>query len=243
MKKYTHSTYGDRIADTYDQWYSAYEPSTIQTLVDLARGGRAPELGIGTGRIAIPIHQEGVEVYGIDASQAMLAKVKSKPGGEDIQVSIGNFTDVDVEGNFDLIFVVFNTFFDLDTQEEQIRCFKNVADHLTSGGVFIIEAFVPDMARFTNWQTVRVTDLDEDGVRLELSQLDLVNQQVTNQHVFLTEESTRFFPVKLRYIWPSEMDLMVRLAGMELRHRWSNWEGDPLTNDSGRHISVYGLAQ
>lgn len=151
MKKYTNSTYGDRIADIYDQWYSEYERSTIQTLVDLARGGRALELGIGTGRIAIPIHQEGVEVYGIDASQAMLAKLKSKPGGEDIQVSIGNFTDVDVEGNFDLIFVVFNTFFDLDTQEEQIRCFKNVADHLTSGGVFVIEAFVPDMARFSDW--------------------------------------------------------------------------------------------
>jgi SAM-dependent methyltransferase len=243
MKKYTQSTYGDRISEIYDLWYSEFEQSIIQTLARFAQGGRALELGIGTGRIAIPLHQEGIEVYGIDASQAMLAKLKSKPGGEDIHVSIGNLADVDVEGHFNLIFVVANTIFALTAQNEQVSCFKNVADHLTPSGVFVVEAFVPNLARFTDRQTVRVIDMDENGVRLEVSRLDLVNQQITGQQVFLTEEGSRLFPVKIRYAWPSEMDLLARHAGMTLQHRWSSWEGDPFTNDSTRHISVYGHAQ
>lgn len=243
MKNYTESTYGDRISEIYDLWYSEYDQSMIKTLARFAQGGRALELGIGTGRIAIPLHQEGIEVYGIDASQAMLAKLKSKPGGEDIHVSIGDIAEVDVEGYFNLIFVAFNTVFALDTQDKQIRCFKNVANHLKPGGVFVVEAFVPNLARFTDRQTVRVINMDENGVRLEVSQLDIVNQQVTSQQVFLSEEGVHFYPVKIRYAWPSEMDLLARLAGMTLKHRWSSWDGDLFTKDSTRHISIYGLAQ
>jgi SAM-dependent methyltransferase len=240
MNEYSESTYGERIADFYDDLYPDLDQALIETLVDLARGGRALELGIGTGRIALPLSQAGVEVHGIDASSAMLAKLKAKPGAEKIHISSGNFADIAIEGHFDLIFVVFNTFFALQNQSEQIRCFKNVTNHLTTDGVFVIEAFIPDMTRYIDRQTVRVIDLDERGVRLEVSQLELVNQQVKSQHVFLTKEGTRLFPIKIRFAWPSELDLMATLAGLKLQHRWGSWDRDQVTDDSGRHISVYG---
>ena len=242
MKKYSASTYGERIADFYDDIYSDLDQSLIKTLVDFSRGGRALELGIGTGRVALPLSQAGVEVHGVDASSDMLAKLQDKPGAEKIHLSTGNFADLAVEGHFELIFIVFNTFFGLQNQSEQIRCFKNVAKRLTSNGVFVIEAFVPDMTRFTDRQTIRVIDMDEHGVRLEVSQLELVNQRITGQQVFLTEDGARLFPVKIRFAYPSELDLMATLAGLKLQHRWGSWDRDQLTDDSNRHISVYGRA-
>lgn len=243
MKDYSESTYGELIAEVYDQWYSDFDQSTISTLVDLSQGGRALELGIGTGRVALPLHQAGIEVHGIDASKAMLAKLKTKPGGEKIQVTLGNFADVNVEGRFDLIFVVFNTFFALLTQEEQIRCYKNVANRLTPKGVFLIEVFVPDMARFVDNQTVRVIASDENNVRLEATRVDMLKQLTNSKHIYLSEEGIRMFPVKVRYAWPAELDLMARLAGLSLQHRWGTWRKDNLTNESGKHISVYGHSQ
>jgi SAM-dependent methyltransferase len=240
MKEYSSSTYGNHIAEFYDEMYPAFDQATIKTLAKLSRGGRALELGIGTGRIALPLSQAGVEIHGIDASTAMLAKLQAKPDAENIHTSTGNFADVAVEGLFSLIFIVFNTFFALQDQDEQIRCFKNVAKHLTSDGVFVIEAFIPDMTRYIDRQTVRVTDQDEHRVQLEVSQLELVEQRVRSHHVVLTEDGTRLFPVKIRFAWPSELDLMAKIAGLELRHRWGSWERDRLTDDSGRHISVYG---
>lgn len=243
MNEYSESTYGERIADFYDDLYPDLDQAIIETLVDLARGGRALELGIGTGRIALPLSQAGVEVHGIDASSAMLAKLRAKPGADKIHTSTGNFADLAVEGQFNLIFVVFNTFFALQDQAEQIRCFKHVAKHLTSDGVFVIEAFIPDMTRYIDRQTVRVIDMDEHGVRLEVSQLELVNQQVRSRIVFLTEEGARLFPIKIRFAWPSELNLMATLAGLKLQHRWGSWDGDQLTDDSRRHISIYGRAE
>lgn len=240
MKEYSASTYGDRIAEFYDEFYSDLDQSLIKTLVDLSHGGRALELGIGTGRVALPLSQAGVEVHGIDGSLDMLAKLKAKPGAEKILISTGDFADIAVEGQFDLIFVVFNTFFNLQTQVEQVRCFRNVARHLTSNGVFVIEAFVPDMTRFTDQQTIRVIDMDEHGVRLEVSQVELVKQQVRSQHVYLTEDGARIFPIKIRFAYPSELDLMAALAGLELQHRWGSWEREQLTDESNSHISVYG---
>ena len=240
MEEYSESTYGDRIAEVYDQWYSDIDLSMIETLAELANGGCALELGIGTGRIALPMHQAGIEMHGIDASKAMLGKLKSKPGGDKIQFAVGDFAAVDIEGQFDLIFVVFNTFFALMSQELQVRCFKNVAKKLTPAGVFVIEAFIPDMKRFDNHQTVRVTASEDNTVRLEASQVDMIAQKTNSKHISISEEGIRIFPVKLRYAWPAELDLMAQLAGLSLKHRWSSWRRDELSSTSLKHISVYG---
>lgn len=239
MDSYQEDTYGQRIAGMYDEWYSGHEPATIETLKELAQGGRALELGIGTGRIALPLQGAGVEVHGIDASEAMVAKLREKPGGDSIPVTLGNFADVAVEGRYDLIFVLFNTFFALLTQEEQVRCFSNVAQHLESQGVFLIEAFVPDMQRFDRRQTVRATTVNQDQVRLETTLLDPSTQQITSQSVVLSEQGVRLYPVKLRYAWHSELDLMARLAGLQLKHRWGGWGKSAFAADSSMHVSVY----
>ena len=243
MDSYNEATYGERIADIYDEWYRTYDEAAIATLSELAQGGRALELGIGTGRIALPLQRKGIEVYGIEASAAMLAKLRAKPGGENIPVTLGNFAEVAVEGQFALIYVLFNTFFALLTQDEQIRCFENVAQHLSADGVFVIEAFVPDMTRYDGRQAVRVVSIGDNELRLDAAQLDPVNQQITSQHVVLTEQGVRLYPVKLRYVWPSELDLMARLAGLCLQQRWGSWERTAFSADSVRHISVYGHAQ
>lgn len=240
MDEYDQTTYGGRISGIYDELYSEFDERSIDTLTELAQGGPALELGIGTGRIALPLQQRRVEVHGIDASKAMLEQLRAKPGGEDIPISLGDFGEVAIEGQFCLIYVVFNTFFALLTQAAQIACFENAAKRLSSHGVFVLEVFVPDMTRFTDQQTFRTTQLGEDRIQLEASRHDPVSQHVTSQHIFITGEGTRFYPVKLRYAWPSELDLMARLAGMELKHRWGDWDRSEFTADSGKHISVYG---
>lgn len=242
MKKYSESTYGDQIADVYDDWYTDLDQAIIPTLVELVQGGRALELGIGTGRVALPLHQAGVEVHGIDASQAMVEKLQAKPGSELIPVSIGNFADVAVEGQFDLIYVVFNTFFALSSQEEQILCMQNAATKLTPNGIFLMEVFFPNMARYVDQQTVRATAIDDHRVQLEATRIDMINQQIVSQHTVLSDEGIRLYPVKIRYAWPAELDLMARLAGLTLQHRWGTWRKDPFTQENGRHISVYILA-
>ncbi len=155
MEPYREETYGERFAGIYDDWYAEVDDATVATLRELAQGGRALELGIGTGRVALPLQQSGVEVHGIDASEAMVARLRAKPGGERIPVTLGNFADVAVEGQFSLIYVLVNTFFVLLTQDEQVRCFENVARHLTPEGAFLIEVFVPDLTRFADRQAVR----------------------------------------------------------------------------------------
>lgn len=239
MKQYDDTTYGERIAEVYDEMYAKYD-AAIDLLHELARGGRVLELGIGTGRIALPLHRRGVDVMGIDASPAMIAKLHAKPDGAGIEVVQGSFAQIDVERQFDLIYVVFNTFYALLTQAEQVQCFQSVAAHLTEAGVFLIEAFVPDLSRYDGRQSVRAINLSEDRVTLDVAQLDLLTQQVTAQHVLLSEEGMRLYPVKLRYAWPSEFDLMAQLADLSLKHRWSSWEKDEFTAESGRHVSVYG---
>jgi SAM-dependent methyltransferase len=239
MEPYQEDTYGERIAEIYDEWYSAYDRAAITTLSELAGDGPVLELGIGTGRIALPLQDKGLPMHGIDASPAMVAKLRAKPGGADIPVTVGNFADVAVEGQFSLIYVLFNTFYALLTQAEQLRCFENVAAHLTPQGFFVVEAFVPDLTRFSGGQAIRVVSLGENEVRLDASQHDPVNQQVTSQHIVLAAQGMRFYPVKLRYVWPSEFDLMARLAGLRLQHRWGDWERADFSADSAKHISVF----
>jgi SAM-dependent methyltransferase len=242
MTHYTESTYGDSIADVYDDWYRDIDPDIITTLAGLARGGRALEMGIGSGRIALPLQAAGVTMHGIDASPAMVARLREKPGGATIPVAMGNFADVDVEGQFDLVFIVFNTFFALPSQAEQVRCFANVARHLAPDGAFVLEVFAPDVARYNaGRQSVRVVTMDDQGVRLDVAQYDPVKQRITVQHVHLSPQGVQLYPVQLRFAWPAELDLMAQLAGLQLQQRWGGWHRGPFTADSARHISVYGF--
>jgi SAM-dependent methyltransferase len=241
MDNYHDETYGERIADVYDEWYPDVDEAMLDTLADLADGGRALELGIGTGRVALPLQARGIEVHGIDASEAMIARLHTKPGGEKIHVTVGNFADIAVEGQYSLIYVVFSTFFALLTQEEQSRCFENVARRLSPKGAFVIEAYVPDFGRFEQGQTVRAIKVGVDEVRLEVSKFDPVNQQVTGQKIVLTGQGVRLNPIQVRFAWPSELDLMARLAGLRLWQRWESWQHTPFSEESKRHISLYRM--
>lgn len=238
------SLYGDRIAEVYDELYEgAFDTAgAVAFLSQKANGGRALELAIGTGRLAIPLKNGGVDISGIDISDQMVAKLRAKPDGAGIPVTMGDFADVGVAGKFKLIFVAFNTLFAVTEQDDQFRCFRNVASHLENDGVFVVEAFVPDMHRFRMNQNTQVVELTPDRVMLDVSQHDPVLQRITSQHVFLTEEGVRLFPVSLRYMWPSEMDMTAKAAGMELRERYGSWNRDHFTSSSGSHISVYGRA-
>ena len=245
MKGYGISTYGDRIADVYDGWHPDYPFQTeesIELLAALAGPGPVLELAIGTGRLALPLAERGLAVHGVDASEAMVAKLREKPGGDAVPVTIGNFADVPVEGRYRLVFVAFNTFFALTSQEEQLRCFENVAAHLESDGVFLIEVFVPDLARFDRGQRVSAFEVEADRVVVNVDRLDQAEQVISSQHVQLTEQGIRFYPVSIRYAFPSELDLMARLAGLRLRERWSDWKRESFGSSSPRHVSVYERA-
>ena len=239
MNFYSDETYGERVAGVYDEWYSEYDPLAIDTLAEMAQGGRALELGIGTGRIALPLSERNVQVHGIDAAQSMISRLRSKPGSDRITVTQGSFADVAVEGEFALVYVVFNTFFALSSQEEQLRCFANVAAHLSRDGCFVIEAFVPDMTRFDHDQVNWATKVTEERVELDVGRHDAATQRVISQKVVITDGNVRLYPVQIRYAWPAELDLMARLAGLQLRERWGNWKREPFTSESQKHISVY----
>jgi SAM-dependent methyltransferase len=211
----------------------------VDALAEIASGGRVLELGIGTGRIALPLSAKGVNVHGIDAAESMISRLRSKPGGEKITIAPGNFAEVAVEGKFALVYIVFNTFFALSSQEEQVQCFRNVAAHLDAGGCFVIEAFVPDVTRFTGGQVNWATKVTADEVQLDVGQHDAATQRVVSQKVVITDGNVRLYPVQIRYCWPSELDLMAQLAGLRLRERWSNWKREPFTSESGQHISIY----
>ncbi len=240
VEEYTSATYGDRIAGVYDDIYRTTDVTDcVNTLSELASGGRALELGIGTGRIAIPLTASGVEVHGIDSSEAMAAQLRAKEGGADIPVSIEDFADLDVDGTFTLIFVVANTFFGLTSQEDQVRCFENVASRLDERGVFLIEAFVPSVYAFAEGNNVTARPLDLDSVKLDVAVHDRMNQIVDIRTLRLSKEGIETYPVRLRYVWPSEMDLMARLAGLRLLERWADWRHSPFTSESRSHVSLY----
>jgi SAM-dependent methyltransferase len=243
MEGYEPSTYGNRIAGVYDELYGSMfdNEGCVQFLRSKAGGGRALELAVGTGRIALPLKESGVKVHGIDISEEMVTRMKQKPGAEDITVTIGDFADVGVQGDFELVYILFNTLFALMTQDDQVRCFRNVADHLTPDGTIVVEAFVPDLSRFVRHQTNSVVDVQIDQVQFDASRHDPVNQVIHSQHVFLKEGETKLYPVSLRYAFPAEMDLMARLAGLELKERWEDWRMRAFTSDSKNHISVYGF--
>ena len=239
MNFYSHETYGERVAGVYDDWYTDYDRAAIDSLAELARGGKALELGIGTGRIALPLAAKGVEVHGIDAAASMISRLRAKPGGDRLTVTQGNFAEVPVDEKFSLIYIAFNTIFALTSQEEQVQCFRNVAAHLEPGGCFVIEAFVPDLTRFNKNQVNWATKVTTDVVELDVGQHDPVTQRVYSQKVVITDGNIRLYPLQIRYCWPSELDLMAQVAGLRLRERWTNWKREPFTDKSEHHISVY----
>jgi SAM-dependent methyltransferase len=240
MDEYAPATYGDRIADVYDDWHSRLDPGdAVEFLSALAGSGPALELAIGTGRVALPLAEDGVEIHGIDASERMLDGLRSKPAGSAIPVTVGDFADVDVPGDFALVYVVFNTFFALLTQDDQVRCFRNVAAHLRPGGAFVLEAFVPDTSRFDRSQRTEAIAVGVDEVRLTASMHDPQAQRVNSSHVVLTDDGTRLYPVRIRYAYPAELDLMARLAGLRLRERYADWRRAPFGPTSQNHVSVY----
>ena len=244
MAHYDASTYGEQIAEVYDRWpgVPANAEAVVEFLAPLAKGRRALELGIGTGRVALPLAARGVKVCGIDASPAMVAKLRQKPGGAAIPVEIGNFADVRIGGRFSLVYVVFNTFFGVLTQDEQVRCFSRVAKRLAPGGAFVIEAFVPDLSRFDRGQRTSTLLLDDDRAIIDAATIDYANQVVRSQHILISDDGVRRYPVVLRFAYPSELDLMARLAGMRLRERFGGWDRGPFTSSSAAHVSVYELA-
>lgn len=241
MEGYGAATYGEEWAAIYDeQWAGAGEDEpTVAFLRELAGDGPALELAIGTGRVALPLQASGTEVHGIDISQPMVAKLRTKPRGAEIRVTMGDFADVAVDETYPLVYLVFNTFFALTTQDDQVRCFQNVAAHLPPGGAFVLECFVPDLARYDRHQRVQASSVRLDRVALEISRHDPVAQQIDSQMVVLSHDATKLYPIHIRYAFPSELDLMAQLAGLRLRARYGGWSKEPFTSASIAHVSVY----
>jgi SAM-dependent methyltransferase len=234
-------SFGADIAARYDDTPRGDEVACVACLEQLAGGGPVLELAIGTGRIALPLAARGIAVHGVDLSPAMVARLRQRPGGDQLPVVIGDFADVPVPGRFRLIYVVYNTLFNLLTQEAQVRCFENVATHLTEEGAFVVEAFVPSyLHRLRDDQYVDAEAVGVDTVRLDVARHDPVTQLLYENHVTLTAAGLHLNPIVTRYAWPSELDLMARLAGLRRRDRWAGWQREPFTAASRLHVSVYG---
>ena len=215
------------------------EDDTVAFLRDLAGDGPALELAVGTGRIARPLAATGVRVDGIDISQAMVDVLRTQPGGDQIAVTMGNFADVPVSGTYRLIYIVYNTIHNLLTQDDQVRCFENVAKHLTDDGVFVVEALTHESMHLVNDQYVHAQSVEVKQVWLDVARYDPVTQLLEESHVSLTDKGVRLFPIVTRHIWPAEMDLMARIAGLRLRERFGGWDRSPYTAHSRNIISVY----
>ena len=234
--------FGEDAASVYDQRVAEmFEPAVVTPVVDLlaelAREGAALEFGIGTGRIALPLAARGVRVQGIDSSEAMVAQLRSKPRGKDIGVTIGDFATTRVEGQFSLVYLVFNTIFNLVTQDAQVACFENAAAHLRSGGRFVIETGVPGLQSLPLGQTIVPFRADPEGISVDV--YDVVTQRFSSQHYVFAEGRVEAYPVELRYAWPAELDLMARIAGLTLESRWAGWQRERFTSLSTAHVSVY----
>ena len=234
--------FGERVAASYDDSSEGmFDPALVDTVADvlagLAGGGRALELGIGTGRIALPLARRGVPVHGIDLSRAMVARLRAKPGGEDIGVSIGDFATTRAEGTFSLAYLVFNTIMNLTTQEAQVACFRNVAAHLEPGGCFVIEVGVPDLRRLPPGQDV--VPFHVSPTRWAFDVYDVATQAMSSNYVTVDGGRGEYRSIPFRYVWPAELDLMAQLAGMRLRDRWEGWTREPFTSESGQHVSVW----
>lgn len=234
--------FGEDIAETYDESSAdmfrpeAVEPA-VDLLADLAGDGQALELGIGTGRIALPLSRRGIPVHGIDMSRAMVSQLRAKPGGDAIDVTIGDFATTRVPGTFAVAYLVFNTINNLTTQDAQVDCFRNAAAHLRPGGCFVIEVGVPDLRRLPPGQSA--VPFTISPTRLGFDTYDVATQAMSSHHITIVDGRPSYWSLPFRYVWPAELDLMARLAGMRLRDRWEGWRREPFTGESRRHVSVW----
>jgi SAM-dependent methyltransferase len=234
--------FGERVAERYDESSAdMFDPAVVDPIVDflaeLAGDGAALELGIGTGRIALPLAERGIRVHGIDLSEAMVAKLRAKPGAEEIGVTIGDFATTTVEGTFSVAYLVFNTIGNLTTQDQQVACFQNAAAHLGPGGCFVIEVGVPGVRLVPAGERFHVFDFGEN--HLGIDEYDVANQGLVSHHFSPVDGKWERLSIPFRYVWPAELDLMARLAGMKLRERWSGWKRESFTSESTKHVSVW----
>ncbi len=233
--------FGEDVASRYDDDSAMFDPAVVDPVVDvlaeLAGDGRALELAIGTGRIALPLAARGVQVAGIDDSPAMIQRLRAKPGGDEIDVVIGDFSTTRVPGEFSVVYLVFNTIFNLVTQDAQVACFENAAAHLRPGGTFVIETGVPALQDLPRGQTIIPFRAAPDGISFDV--YDIATQRASSQHFNFVDGRVKSFPVEFRYAWPAELDLMARIAGLGLRDRWAGWKREPFTALSESHVSVY----
>lgn len=237
--------FDERIAERFETyWPHLFEPAVVEPtvgfLAELAGSGAALELGVGTGRIALPLRQRGVPVHGIEISPAMVAQLQTKPGADDISVTVGDFATARVSGMFRVAYLVRNTIMNLTTQDEQVDCFRNVAAHLEPGGCFVIEVVVPELQRLPPGETVRPFTVTP--THLGFDEHDVAEQRLVSHHYWVIDGQLETFSSPFRYVWPSELDLMARLAGLTLRERWSDWSRQPFTSDSRQHVSVWQKA-
>jgi SAM-dependent methyltransferase len=226
--------YDESLAEMFDQ---AVVDPVVDLLVELAGSGRALELGIGTGRIALPLAQRGVPVHGIELSEAMVAQLRAKPGAEEIGVTIGDMATTRVDGTFSVAYLVFNTIGNLTTQAQQVACFRNAAAHLEPGGCFVVEVMIPDLQRLPPGETIRAFHVSE--ARWGFDEYDVATQGLTSHHFTMVDGRLERLSIPFRYAWPSELDLMAQLAGMTLRERWDGWNREPFTSDSRKHVSMW----
>lgn len=234
--------FGEHIAARYDdpasdEFQPAVVDATVDVLAELAGDGRALELGIGTGRIALPLARRGVPVHGIDLSRAMVARLRDKPGGDRIDVTIGDFATTPVAGTFSVAYLVFNTIMNLTSQEAQVACFRNVAAHLAPGGCFLVEVMVPELRRLPAGQNA--VPFHASATRWAFDRYDVATQAMSSNYVEVVDGRGEFRSIPFRYVWPAELDLMAQLAGLRLRDRWDGWTREPFTNDSVRHVSIW----
>lgn len=233
------------IARTYEaKWPELFDPAAIDPavgfLASLAGSGAALELGIGTGRLAIPLSQRGVRVHGIELSSDMVAELRKKPGADGIGVTIGDFAATTVDGTFTLAYLVRNTIMNLTTQDAQVDCFRNVAASLEPGGCFAVEVMVPELQRLPPGEIFHAFTVTP--AHLGFEEYDVARQISYSHHYWMADGQVETFSVPFRYVWPSELDLMARLAGMTLRERWGDWQRAPFTGQSRSHISVWQKA-
>jgi SAM-dependent methyltransferase len=234
--------FDERVAATYDETTAELsDPAVVEPAVDflanLVGTGRALELGIGTGRIALPLAARGVEVHGIELSRAMAARLEAKPGGDAIRVTLGDFSTVRADGTFRLAYLVRNTIMNLTTQAAQVACFRNVAAHLEPGGCFVIEVGVPGLQRLPPGETFQVFNVSD--THWGVDEYDVANQGLTSHHLRIIDGRLDRLSIPFRYVWPAELDLMAELAGMPLRDRWAGWQREPFTSESRQHVSVW----
>ncbi|MFG1943541.1 class I SAM-dependent DNA methyltransferase [Nonomuraea sp. NPDC048826] len=236
------NTFDARIAETYEaKWPELFDPAVVgpavEFLAGLAGPGAAVEFGVGTGRLALPLSRRGVRVHGIDLSSAMVARLRAEPGSEAVGVTVGDFASTRVEGAFRLVYLVRNTITNLTTQDEQVACFRNAAAHLEPGGRFVIEVYIPELRRLPPGQTVHPFTVTPEHLGFE--EYDVASQIAVSHHYWVVDGRLETYASRHRYVWPAELDLMARLAGLTLSERWAGWLREPFTSDSRSHVSVW----